>query len=229
MKEINMTEMLKAGVHFGHKKSKLNPKMKPFVFGLHSGIHIIDLAKTQELLGQALNFIKEVISKKGIILFIGTTCQARDVVEEAALKCAMPYVANRWIGGTFTNFKEILKSINKLKDLESKKKGGDFQKYTKKERSKFDKEIEKLRNLVGGIKGMNGLPQAIFVTSVNHDKLAIKEARMMGIPIIALVDTDANPTSVDWPIPANDDAVPSIKMMAGIVADTIEGAKTKKQ
>lgn len=227
MKEINMMEMLKAGVHFGHKKSKLNPKMKPFVYGLHSGINIIDLAKTQELLERALDFIKEIISKKGTILFVGTACQAKNIVKEAAIKCAMPYVANRWIGGTFTNFNEILKSTNNLKSLELKKKRGDFQKYTKKEGLKFGKVIEKLQKLVGGIKEMNTLPQAIFVVSSTHDKLAIKEAKKVGIPVIALVDTDADPTLVDHVIPANDDAVSSIKMMVDIVAEAINKAKTK--
>lgn len=225
MKEINMMEMLKAGVHFGHKKSKLNPKMKPFVYGLHSGIHIIDLAKTQELLGEALDFIKEITSKKGVILFVGTACQAKSSVEEAAKSCGMPYITNRWIGGTFTNFDEILRSVNNLRDLELKKKTGEFKKYTKKERLKFGKVIEKLQKLVGGIKEMNTLPQAIFIVGVNQDKLAIKEARKKGIPVIGLVDTDVDPSLVDWPIPANDDAVSSIKMLVGIVAEAIKEAK----
>lgn len=224
-KEINMMEMLKAGVHFGHKKSKLNPKMKPFVYGLSSGIHIIDLAKTQELLEKALDFIKEIVSKKGVILFIGTARQARSTIEEAARACGMPYVVNRWLGGTFTNFNEILKSINNLKDLELKKKKGEFQKYTKKEQLEFDRVIEKLQKLVGGIKEMSNFPQAIFVTSVEHDKLAIKEAKKVGIPVIALVDTDADPTLIDRPIPANDDAISSIKMMVDIVSDAINKAK----
>ncbi len=224
-KEINMMEMLKAGVHFGHKKSKLNPKMKPFVFGLQGGIHIIDLAKTEELLEKALSFIKEKISKGGVILLIGTACQAKEALAEAALKCGMPHVSNRWVGGTFTNFKEILKSINNLRELEAKKKSGDFQKYTKKERLVFDEEIERLDKLIGGIKEMGSLPQAIFLVSVNQDELAAKEAKKVGIPVIALVDTDTDTTLVDWPIPANDDAVSSIKMMVGLIADGINKAK----
>lgn len=224
-KEVNTMEMLKAGVHFGHKKSKLNPKMKPFVFGLQGGTHIIDLTKTQELLRQALGFIEEKASKKEVILFIGTACQAKEAVAEAALKCDMPYVTNRWVGGTFTNFKEILKSINNLKDLESKKKTGGFQKYTKKEQLGFDKEIEKLNKLIGGIKKMTSLPQAIFLMSVNQDIIAVKEAKKMGIPVVALVDTDTDPTLVDWPIPANDDAASSVKMMVGLIADAINKAK----
>jgi len=224
-KEINMMEMLKAGVHFGHKKSKLNPKMKPFVYGLFSEIHIIDLAKTQELLEKALDFIKEIVSKKGVILFIGTARQAKSTIEEAARACGMPYVVNRWLGGTFTNFNEISKSVNNLKDLELKKKKGEFQKYTKKEQLEFDRVIEKLQKLVGGIKEMSNFPQAIFATCVEHDKLAIKEAKKVGIPVIALVDTDADPTLIDWPIPANDDAISSIKMMVDIVSDAINKAK----
>lgn len=217
--------MLKAGVHFGHKKSKLNPKMKPFVFGLQGGIHIIDLAKTEKLLEKALGFIGEKVSKGGVILLIGTACQAKESLAEAALKCGMPYVDNRWVGGTFTNFKEILKSINNLRELETKKKSGDFQKYTKKERLGFDEEIKRLNKLIGGIKEMRSLPQAIFLVSVNQDELAVKEAKKVGIPVIALVDTDTDPSLVDWPIPANDDAVSSIKMMVELIADAINKAK----
>lgn len=223
-----MTSMLKAGVHFGHQKSKWHPKMAPYIFGVRNNIHIIDLEKTIAKLEEALVFVKDVVGKEGIVLFVGTKKQAAKIVEDVAKKTEMPYVSNRWIGGTFTNFKEISKRVNHLLDLEKKQDSGELKKYTKKEQLGFTKEIEKLNKLFGGIKKMKKLPNAIFVIDAKEEKSAVKEAKESKVPVIALCDTNYNPSEIDYPIPANDDAVSSIAIMAETVADAIkEGQKNK--
>ncbi|HEB01587.1 MAG TPA: 30S ribosomal protein S2, partial [Candidatus Portnoybacteria bacterium] len=202
-KEITMMEMLKAGVHFGHRKSKWNPKMEPYVFAIRNNIRIIDLEQTEKKLKEASEFVKKIVSQKGLILFIGTKRQVKEVIKKAAEKCGMPYINERWLGGTFTNFKVILERIEKLLDMETKREQAEFKKYTKKEQLKIDKEIEKLNKTMAGIKKIKELPQAVFITDINQDKIAITEARKKGIPIIALADTNTDPTLVDYPIPVS--------------------------
>jgi len=221
MKEISIEKMLEAGVHFGHSKEKWNPKMKPYIFGRRETIHIIDLLQTYEKLKEALNFVADIAAKGGKILFVGTKRQARDLVKKAAELCSMPYVNERWLGGTFTNFETIKKQIEKLKDLEEKEKTGEFKKYTKKEQLVIKEEIDKLKDLFGGLSGLDKLPEAIFIVDIVRDHTPVTEARKIGIPIIALVDTNANPELVDYPIPANDDAVKAIELMCNVVAETI--------
>lgn len=216
-----MTSMLKAGVHFGHSKTKWHPKMAPYIFGVRNNIHIIDLEKTIEKLNEALAFMTDIVKKDGKILFVGNKKQAVKIVEEAAKKCGMPYVTNRWIGGTFTNFKEIFGRVNHLLDLENRKATSDLKKYTKKEQLDFDKEIEKLNKLFSGIKGMKKMPEAIFVVDAKEEKLAVAEAKKMNIPVVALCDTNFNPNEVEYAIPANDDAVSSIAIMVDAVVAVI--------
>ena len=226
-KEISMSDMLKAGVHFGHQKSRWNPKMAPYIYTTHNSIHIIDLEQTQEKLKEALEFVKKIIEKKEIILFVSTKKQAKDIVKQAAEKCGMPYVVERWLGGTFTNFKVILKQIKFLEEMEEKRKSEEFKKYTKKERLDFDKKYKKLRGKLEGILFLKKIPEAIFVIDINKDKLAVSEAKKTGVSIIALSDTDADPTKADYPIPSNDDAISALKLMTDVVSDTIIEAKNK--
>lgn len=214
-------EMLKAGIHFGHKKSNWNPKMKEYIYGVRNDIYIIDLEKTMEKLGQALDFIKKIIKDNGKILFIGTRPQCQNLVEEMAKNCKMPYVIWRWIGGLLTNFNTIRKRVKHLIDLEKKKSSGELKKYTKRERQKIDEEIEKLKKKFEGIKRLESPPEAILVLSVKQQMTAIREARRKNIPIIALVDTDSDPSLVDYPIPSNDDAISALKFMLGKIAKPI--------
>lgn len=226
--DFNLEEFLKAGVHFGHKTSKWNPAMKKYIFGSKDGIHIIDLEKTVECLKQALDFAGKVISAGGVIMMIGTKKQAAQPIKEAAEKCAMPYVVNRWIGGTFTNFNTINSQIKKLKDLEKQQEQGELSKYTKREQMLFAEEIERINTLMGGIKELNKLPEAIFVVDLIKDLLSIKEAKKRNIKIIGLADTNTDPTLVDYPIPANDDAISAITLFANIVSDHINKVKVSK-
>lgn len=220
-------KMLEAGVHFGHKKSNWNPKMKPYIYGVRNSIYIIDLEKTMEELGKALEFIKTIVKNKGKILLIGTRPQTQSPIEEVAKNCEMPYIVFRWIGGLLTNFKSIRKRVEHLIDLESKKASGSFKKYTKKERLNIDKEIEKLKKKFEGIKDLEKLPDAILVLSVKSQMTAIKEARIEKIPIIALVDTDSDPSLVEYPIPSNDEAVSVLKFMLTKIEETIKKSHGK--
>lgn len=226
MKEINMLEMLKAGVHFGHQKSKWNPKMKPYIYGVKNNIHIINLTETSVKLKEALLFVTDLVKKNEIILFVGTKKQARKIVEEAAIKSGMPYACERWLGGIFTNNKIIANRLNQLKEKETKYEKGEFSKYTKKEQLDIKREIVKLNRKMGGLKTMNKIPAAVFITDILEDVIALKEARKVGVPVVALVDTNADPTLVDYPIPANDDAVGSIKFIVDSVTDAIVSAKS---
>lgn len=221
-------KMLEAGVHFGHKKSNWNPKMKPYIFGIRNNIYIIDLEKTMEELGKALEFIKTIVKNKGKILFIGTRPQDQLLVEEVAKKCEMPYIVSRWIGGLLTNFKNIRKRIEYLIELENGKASGGFKKYTKKEQLNIDKEIEKLKKKFEGVKKLEKLPDAVLVLSVKSQMTAIKEAKREKIPIIALVDTDSNPSLVEYPIPSNDEAVSVLKFMLTKIEETIHPIKSRK-
>jgi small subunit ribosomal protein S2 len=225
--KLDVEEMAKAGLHFGHRTSKVHPKMMPFIFGARNTVHIIDLEKTKEKFKEALDFIKNLVSEGKTILFVGTKTQIKDLVKEVATECDFPYINERWLGGTFTNFKVIRKRVEYLLDLEKKKAEGYFEKYTKKERAEIEKEIEKLEKKFGGLRKMENLPEAIFVCDMVKDKLAIKEAKMKGVKVIAICDTNADPTLADFPIPANDDAISSVKYILEKVKDAILAQKAK--
>lgn len=225
--EISINEMFKSGVHFGHHKSRKNPKMDEYVFGVKNGISIIDLEKTAQMLKEALAFIDKTVSEGQAILFVGTKKQAKRLVESAARRCGMPFVIERWLGGTFTNFEVISKRARYLRESQEKMEKGEYGKYTKFEQMKIAEELERLEGKMGGIKHMDKLPGAIFVTGVIEDNLAIKEAKIKNIPIIALADTNVNPVDVDFPIPANEDAVSSLKLMLSYAVKTVLEAKEK--
>ena len=221
---MDLRMMMKSGVHFGHQKSRKNPKMDEYIFGTKNGINIIDLERTEEKLNSAMEFAKKIVSEGQNILFVGTKKQAKGLVESAAKKCLMPYVVERWLGGTFTNFRNISERTRYLRDGQENMKKGEYSKYTKFEQMKIGEELEKLETKMGGIKNMTKLPGAIFVTGIIEDNLAIQEARIKNIPIIALADTNVDPSKIDYPIPANEDAVSSLRLMiAYITKAVIEG------
>ena len=222
--------MLQAGVHFGHRESRWHPKMKNFIFGSRNGIHIVDLEKTQAKLQEALDYVRDLTSRGGIILFLGTKRQAREIVKKYAEDCGMPYVSGRWLGGTLTNYGEVMNLVRHFNDLKAKQASGALAKYTKKEQSNFGKEIEDLENKVGGIKNIVRPPDAIFVVDIMKEKTAVAEAVTRKIPIVALTDTNVNPDLVAYPIPSNDDAVKTIELMTKLVAEAVkEGRKAREQ
>jgi len=223
--ELSIEQMFKFGVHFGHKKSRWNPKMKPYIFSEKNHIHIINLEKTLILFKEALEFAHHIAVNGGKIIFIGTKPQARQVIEESARFSGMPFVNNRWLGGTLTNFQEIKKRIKYLNEQEEKMAKGEFEKYTKYERLRFKKEMDRMNEKMGGIKKMDSLPQAIFVADVKENYLAVKEAKKMKIPVIGIVDTNVDPDPIDYPIPANDDALSSLRYIVGLMAKTLKEAK----
>lgn len=225
--EISMEEMFKNGVHFGHHKSRKNPKMDEFIFGVKNGINILDLQKTAQKLKEALAFMEKVIAGGQKILFVGTKKQAKKIVEAAAKRCEMPFVTERWLGGTFTNYSAISGRTRYLRDGQDKLAKGEYGKYTKFEQMKFAEELERLETKMGGIKYMDRLPGAIFVTGVVEDNLAIKEARIKNIPVIALADTNIDPRDIDYIIPANEDAVSSLKILMAYVVKAVLAAKQK--
>ena len=225
--KIDTEEMAKAGVHFGHRTSRIHPKMKPYLYGVRNTVHIIDLEKTKEKFEEALKFIQELISENKILLIVGTKIQVKNLVKDMAKDCNLPYVAERWLGGTFTNFEIIKKRIEYFKDLEKKKAGGELEKYTKKERAKIDQELRDLEIKFGGIKDLEKLPDAIFVLDMKKDNLAVKEARMRGIKVIGISDTNVDPSLADYPIPANDDAISSVKYILEKVREVIKSCRKK--
>jgi len=227
MKEITLMEMLKAGVHFGHKKSLWNPKMAPYIFATRNGIHILDLEKTHKKLVEAMNFARETVARGGTVLFVGTKRQAKEEVKKAAESCGMPYVVTRWLGGTFTNFRTIQKTIKKMERLEKMQETGEVAKYTKKEQFMIKREVEKMGTFFSGIKDMKKLPDAIFVLDTKHDAIPVEEARQSKVKIIGVVDTNSNPTPVDYIIPSNDDAVKVITFMAQTMAAAINEGKAQ--
>jgi len=219
-------QLLEAGVHFGHQTKRWNPKMKKFIFGSRSGIYIIDLEKTEECINAARDFLREIPSKGEFILFVGTKKQAQEVIKQEAIRSGMYYVTDRWPGGMLTNFATIKKSINRLKDIEKMRTDGTFEKLTKKEIARLEKELAKLNKNFSGIVAMERMPKAAFVVDTKKEETAVREARRLGIPIIGLIDTNSNPDLVDYPIPGNDDATKSIRTVVSIIADTIiEGRK----
>lgn len=223
--KLDIEEMAKAGLHFGHRTSRVNPKMKPYIAGIRNTIHLIDLEKTKEKLKEALDFIHQLVSENKLLLIIGTKVQAKEMVKNFAQELNIPYVTERWLGGTFTNFSVVKKRIEYFKDLERKKQEGELEKYPKKERLKIDKKLENFEKKFGGIKNMERLPDAIFVLDINKDNLAIKEARMKGIKVIAIAHTNVDPSLVDYPIPANDDAISSIQYILDKIKEVILKAK----
>lgn len=220
--EFSLEEMMKAGVHFGHQKARRNPKMDEYIFTTRKGINIIDLQKTQEKIKEALEFIKSLRKEGKNILFVGTKIQAKDLVKDLAEVTAMPFVTERWLGGTFTNYKVIRSRTKYLVDGEGMLARGEFKKYTKFEQMKKIEELEKMEKRMGGIKNMVDLPGAIFAMSVKEDSLAITEAKKMGIPVIAIADTNTNPSNIDFPIPANDDAISSLRLILSYAYKAIQ-------
>jgi len=225
--KIDPEEMTRVGVQFGHRTSRINPKMNQYLFGVRNTVHIIDVEKTKEKLIEALEFVQKLISEDKILLLVGTKIQVKDLVKSVAEECGLPYVIERWLGGTFTNFSTILKRVNYYKDLEEKKSSGELDKYTKKERAKFDQELKSLEIKFKGLKDLNRLPDAVFVCDMRKDKLAIKEAKDKGVKVIAICDTNVDPTLADYPIPASDDATSSVKYILDKIKEAILKAKTK--
>lgn len=217
----SVEEMTEAGLQFGHKTSKLNPKMKSFLYGARNGINVFDLEKTKEKFEGVLKFVKEIVSQGKIILFVGTKIQIKNSVKETAQECKMPYVSERWLGGTLTNFPTITKRIEYFKELERKKAAGELEKYTKKERAQFNKELSDLERKFSGIRDMTVLPDAVFVIDAPKDDLVIKEAKSKNITIIGIADTNCNPDWFDYFIPANDDSISSVRFVLDKVKNTI--------
>ena len=221
MSEISMREMLEAGVHFGHQTRYWNPKMAAYLFGHRNKIHIIDLEKTKTLLQEALNFVSKLSANKGKILFVGTKRAAQQIIKEEALRCGMPYINLRWLGGLLTNYKTVKQSINRLRELEEMKTDGSMERMSKKEILRFERELEKLERNLSGIKDMNGWPDALFVIDVGYEDIAISEAVKLKIPVVGIVDSNNSPVGVDYVIPGNDDAIRSIRLYTKAVADAI--------
>ncbi len=225
MADISMRQMLEAGVHFGHQTRFWNPQMRPYIFGERNKIHILNLEETLPLYLDAVNFIGKLASKKGKILFVGTKRAAQEVVRAEATRCGMPFVNRRWLGGMLTNYKTVRSSIKRLKDLEMMAEDGTLNQLTKKEALSRTRELEKLERSLGGIKEMNGLPDALFIIDVGHEKIAVSEAKKLGIPVIGVVDTNNSPKNIDYVVPGNDDAIRAISLYAKGIADAIVEAK----
>ena len=224
--DISIEQMLKAGVHFGHQTRFWNPKMEKFIFGDRNKVHIINLEKTLECLSPAVEFCKKLSASNNRILFVGTKRAARRVIKEEAERCNMPYINYRWLGGMLTNYKTVRSSIRRLEILNTQEEEGKFSDLTKKEVLGIRREMEKLDRSIGGIKNIGGLPEALFVVDVENEKIAIAEAKKMGIPIIGIVDTNSNPDDVDFIIPGNDDAIRSISLISRIISNAcLEGAE----
>ncbi len=218
---VTMRQMLEAGVHFGHQTRFWNPKMSQYIYGERNKIHIINLEKTLVMFNDAMQYLRNIAAKNGTVLFVGTKRQARDILSEEAVRCSSPYINQRWLGGTLTNFKTIRQSIKRLQDMEASLQNGILDKLTKKEGLDFQRQLEKLNNSLGGIKDMKGLPDAMFVIDVGYQKGAIVEANKLGIPIVGIVDTNHNPAGVQYLIPGNDDSSQAIRLYARAAADAI--------
>lgn len=221
MPQITMRQMLEAGVHFGHQTRYWNPKMAPYIFGARGKIHIINLEKTVPLFNDAMNFISGIAQKRGIILFVGTKRSAREAIKEEAERCGQPYMTQRWLGGTLTNFRTVKQSVARLKELEAAETDGTFEKLVKHEVLGLRREREKLEASLGGLKDLNRLPDALFVIDIGHEDIAVKEAKKLGIPVIAVVDTNYDPALVDYAIPGNDDAIRAVQLYARAAADAV--------
>ncbi|MFE4569294.1 30S ribosomal protein S2 [Paenibacillus chitinolyticus] len=229
MAVISMKQLLEAGVHFGHQTRRWNPKMDKYIFTERNGIYIIDLQKTVKKVEEAYNFVKSISAENGTIMFVGTKKQAQDSVKEEAERCGMFYINQRWLGGTLTNFQTIQKRINRLKELEKMEQDGTFELLPKKEVIILNKEKDRLDKFLGGIKGMKGLPSALFIIDPRKERIAVAEARKLGIPIVGIVDTNCDPDEIDYVIPGNDDAIRAVKLLTGKMADAVIEANQGEQ
>jgi small subunit ribosomal protein S2 len=225
MADVSMRRMLEAGVHFGHQTRFWNPKMAPYIFGERNKIHIINLEKTMPMYKSATDFVRKLVTDGGTLLFVGSKRAAREAVATEATRCGMPYVTQRWLGGMLTNFKTIRQSIKRLRELEETTEAGTSTEYTKKELLRLARERDKLQRTLGGIKQMDSLPDAVFIIDVGHEEIAIKEADKLGIPVVAIVDTNCSPDGIDYPIPGNDDAMRAIHLYAEGIADAVLDGK----
>ncbi len=229
MAVISMKQLLEAGVHFGHQTRRWNPKMAPYIFTDRNGIYIIDLQKTVQKVDEAYNFVKETVANGGTVLFVGTKKQAQEAVEEEAGRCDMFYVNQRWLGGMLTNFQTIRRRIDRLNELEKMEEDGTMNRLPKKEVAELLHEKERLNKFLGGIKNMNRLPNALFVIDPRKERIAVAEARKLGIPIVAIVDTNCDPDEVDYVIPGNDDAIRAVRLLAAKMADAVLEGKQGEQ
>ena len=225
---LTLRDLLEAGVHFGHQTGRWNPKMAPYIYGARDGVHIINLGKTMRLYREAMHFISRVVSGGGQVLFIGTKRQAQEVIQEEAGRCKMPHITHRWLGGMLTNHKTIRQSLERLEEIEKHLAEGSVERLAKKEILVFEKERNKLLRNLGGIRDMPGLPKAIFIVDPNRERIAVREAKRLAIPIVALCDTNCDPDDVDYPIPANDDAIRAIKLFASAIADIVLSTSATK-
>ncbi len=230
MAVVSMKALLESGVHFGHRTHKWHPRMKPYIFTERNSIHIIDLQKTAKALEEAYALVRDTVTQSGILLFVGTKRQAQETVQEEALRAGMPYVVTRWLGGMLTNWKTIRQRINELERLERMRERGEFERFTKKEALNFNHEIERLEYLLGGIRTLTRVPDLLFVVDVRREATAIHEANLLNIPVIAMVDTNCDPSNVDYVIPSNDDAIRAIKLIVSKIADAaLEGLALRKE
>jgi small subunit ribosomal protein S2 len=218
---VPMKTLLEAGVHFGHQTRRWDPRMRPFIFTERNGIHIIDLQQTVKRLEDTINYVRDMSARGGIVLFIGTKKQAQETIEEEARRAGMPFVNQRWMGGMLTNFQTILTRIRRMEELENRKERGDFDRLPKKEAAKLDDELQRLHRLLGGLSRRYRLPDAVFIVDPHREQNAVHEARRMEIPVISMVDTNCNPDEIDYPIPANDDAIRAIRLITGKIADAV--------
>ena len=218
---VQMKTLLEAGVHFGHQTRRWDPRMRPVIFTERNGIHIIDLQQTVRRLDEAMSFVRQQAADGKIMLFIGTKKQAQDTISEEATRCGMPFVNQRWMGGTLTNFQTILTRIKRMEDLERRKEIGEFEQMPKKEAIKLNDELEKLQRMVGGMRKTYRVPDMVFVVDPHREAIAVAEANRLRLPVIAMVDTNCNPQQIDWPIPSNDDAIRAVRLIAGKIADAI--------
>jgi len=225
VKVPSIDELAKAGVHLGHHTTKRSPKMEPYIYGVKNNINIIDLDKTTEKLQLALNFLTELASQGGVVLFVGTKPAAKDIIQKSAQEIGAPFVIEHWLGGTLTNFSTISELMKKLNKMTEEKKQGEWKKYSKKEQLEQEKKLNRLEKMVGGMREINKKPDAIYVIDLQKEKTAIREASRLKVPVIALVDTNSNPELVDWPIPGNDDAIKSIELVTGLVVEAIKAGK----
>lgn len=226
----SLEDLLKAGIHFGHRISKWHPKMEPYIFTVRNNVHIINLEKTREKLEEALKFVEDLSAKGSTILFVGTKKQAQGVVQKNAETCGMPYVIEKWVGGTITNFPVISRQIKKLKKMEEEKEKGEWVKYTKKEQLDLERELVRLKTLFGGISELTKLPDCLFIVDIKEEKTAVREANRKAVPVVAIVDTNANPNLTTYSIPANDDAIKSIEFIVSLISSAIlEGKKRREQ
>jgi len=230
MRDLVLIDMLRAGVHFGHQLSRRHPKMEPYLYGQRGGVSIINLERTKTALIQAASFVRDLVASGGTIIFIGTKRQARTIVQAAAQQAMMPYIVDRWIGGLLTNFNNVKQLITKLHDLKEQRASGGLQKYTKKEQLEFEREINRLDKLVGGLASLEKLPSAVMVIDVKYEKTAVREAQKVGVPVIALCDSNVNPIGIDYVIPGNDDASKSISLVMELLAEAVaEGRQQHEQ